>query len=118
MLTNKELAELVKPETLKPNPRLRRYLGINEVTHLTSLSQAQVYLAIKRGEFPPAVPITPRAVAWIEDEVVAWMDRREAMRGKFVSPLAESRRRGAATRARQLREGVNVRGSKAKAAMK
>lgn len=44
----------------------------------TGLSTSSIYARIKRGDFPAPVRLGPKSVAWIEDEVDAWIDARVA----------------------------------------
>lgn len=37
------------------------------------LSKSQIYRLIGLGEFPPAVPLGAKAVAWRADQVDAWI---------------------------------------------
>lgn len=54
-------------------PRLIRRKAVEA---MTGLHRAHIYALMKQGEFPQAVPLAGRAVAWIEDEVAAWIDDR------------------------------------------
>lgn len=49
-----------------------------EVRARTTLSDSTLYRLIEEGEFPRPIKINPngRAVAWIEDEVEAWIASR------------------------------------------
>lgn len=40
------------------------------------------YKLISEGRYPKPVPLGPRMVAWIEDEVDAWQAARKAERDK------------------------------------
>lgn len=46
------------------------------VCAMTGLSRSTLYAAMKKGEFPKAVAIGKRAVAWRSDEVEAWIEER------------------------------------------
>jgi prophage regulatory protein len=49
----------------------------------TSLSRSSIYELMAAGTFPKPVKIGPRAVAWVEVEIDAWMqDRIEARDAK------------------------------------
>lgn len=56
----------------------RKFIKIQQVKELCSLSTAEVYRRIAMGTFPKQINLGPKAVAWIEDEVIAWVDARIA----------------------------------------
>lgn len=56
----------------------RRLRRLHWVTSVTGKQPSTVYRDIANGEFPPSVPIGDRAVAWIEDEVLEWVEKRIA----------------------------------------
>lgn len=53
-----------------------RFLRRAEVQSRVGLSRSSVYRLCLRGEFPPPVRISPRAIAWLESEVSAWIETR------------------------------------------
>ncbi|MBS9404790.1 AlpA family transcriptional regulator [Halomonas sp. TRM85114] len=54
-----------------------------EVRERTTLSDSALYRLINKGEFPPPIQLGPRAVAWLEEEVTAWIESKiEASREK------------------------------------
>lgn len=48
------------------------YMPLREVIEETSLSKPVLYRMMSAGHFPRQVPLSPRRVAWIRDEVEAW----------------------------------------------
>ena len=60
------------------NNSSRRFLRLTEVKHQVGLGRSAIYAKIKAGEFPAAINLGARAVAWLSDEVEAWMDARIA----------------------------------------
>ena len=56
----------------------RRFLRIAEVKHQVGLGRSSIYRKIKCGEFPAPVPLGARAVAWLSDEITAWINGRVA----------------------------------------
>ena len=58
-----------------------RFISIHEVKRRTSLSKTQVYRLMGRDRFPRPAPLGPRRVAWVEEEVAAWMAARVQARG-------------------------------------
>jgi len=54
-----------------------RFLRLPQVRDITGLSRSSLY---ETADFPKPVKIGPRAVAWIESEVSAWVEQRIAQR--------------------------------------
>lgn len=50
-----------------------RLIRIKEVSALTSLARATIYKYMQEGNFPKQVTLGANAVAWIEEEVLAWI---------------------------------------------
>ncbi|WP_348767865.1 AlpA family transcriptional regulator [uncultured Salinisphaera sp.] len=48
----------------------------------TGQSRSAIYAAMQRGEFPQSVPIGPRAVAWVESEIDAYIERQIEQRSE------------------------------------
>jgi len=46
------------------------------VIERTGFARASIYAAIKRGEFPKAIQLGPRAVAWSSDDIDIWIAAR------------------------------------------
>jgi prophage regulatory protein len=51
-------------------------LRLPQVRVRTGLSRSTIYQYISAGTFPKPVQLGPRAVAWIESEVAAWIHAR------------------------------------------
>jgi prophage regulatory protein len=56
--------------------RLRRILRLPEVEQRTGKKHASIYADIAKGLFPAPVPLGPRAVGWLEDEIDDWLEAR------------------------------------------
>jgi prophage regulatory protein len=54
-----------------------RLLRLQEVKEITGLSRSSIYAD---DDFPKAVKIGPRAVAWVEIEIQDWISARIAAR--------------------------------------
>jgi prophage regulatory protein len=54
----------------------RRFLRLAEVKRQVGLGRSAIYQKVKAGEFPAPVSLGARAVAWLSDEVDAWIDSR------------------------------------------
>lgn len=57
-----------------------RFIKLDEVRGITALSASEIYRRIAAGTFPAQIALGPRAVAWVEAEVVAWCNERMAER--------------------------------------
>lgn len=55
-------------------------LKLPEVTALTRRSRSRIYADAARGDFPKAVKLGPRSVAWVASEVQDWLNARLAER--------------------------------------
>ncbi|WP_374571932.1 helix-turn-helix transcriptional regulator [Phenylobacterium sp.] len=51
-----------------------------EVLNRTGLSRSSLYAALKKGAFPKAVRLGPRAIGFVSSEVSAWIVARAAER--------------------------------------
>lgn len=60
--------------TLAAHAPVNRLLKISEVSELTALARATIYVRIKSGEFPLPVKLGGRSVAWRQSDVQAWID--------------------------------------------
>ena len=64
---------------------------------MTGLQTSQIYDLIAEKRFPAQVPIGARAVAWVEEEVQAWIEDRIRERAQMKTmPRSGSIRRPAA----------------------
>ncbi|MGH1432633.1 MAG: helix-turn-helix transcriptional regulator [Neptuniibacter sp.] len=54
----------------------KRLLRRPEVELLTGLGRSCIYARMSRNEFPKAIPIGGRLVAWNESEIHKWIDDR------------------------------------------
>ncbi|WP_316861116.1 AlpA family transcriptional regulator [uncultured Cohaesibacter sp.] len=53
-----------------------RLIALPEVLNRTSLSRSSLYERMKESQFPKPISLGGRRVAWLETEVVAWIDER------------------------------------------
>lgn len=63
---------------------VQRFLPKSEVIRLTGLPQSTLYEKIAAGEFPKPVPLTPRRVGWLEDEIDEWQKSRIEARDRVT----------------------------------
>jgi prophage regulatory protein len=63
--------------TNTPSPA-RRFIKRQEVEKITGFSCTEIYRRIAAGNFPKQIALGPKCVAWIESEVLTWVDERIA----------------------------------------
>lgn len=51
-----------------------RLIRLKEVINLTALSRSSIYKKMNNDEFPKSVSLGDRAVAWIESDVIEWIE--------------------------------------------
>ena len=51
-----------------------------EVTALTTLARATIYKKMSEGGFPKQVSLGANCVAWVESEVLEWVEAKIALR--------------------------------------
>jgi prophage regulatory protein len=61
-------------------PRQRRFLRVGKVLEITGLKPSTLYAMMAAGTFPKSIPLGPRARAWLETEIEAWIEARIAAR--------------------------------------
>ena len=61
-------------------PKPKKFMRRVAVEDATSLPTSTLYDKIAAGEFPKPIPLGPRSVAWLEDEVLAWQEAQIAKR--------------------------------------
>lgn len=58
---------------MKSNNKLLRR---NEVEKVTGLKRSSIYSKIKEGDFPKPIKLGMRAVAWLEADVMQWIESK------------------------------------------
>lgn len=58
-----------------------------EVLRQTGLSRSTIYEMISRGDFPPQIRLGQRAVGWVADEVIEWINAKVDSRFANISDL-------------------------------
>jgi prophage regulatory protein len=53
-----------------------RFIPLSVVLDRVCLSKSELYRKIQAGEFPPAIPLGPQKVVFLEAEVERWMAER------------------------------------------
>lgn len=68
----------MSPKTSADQPRL---VSIKTVVAMTSMSRTMINALRSDGAFPVAVELGPRRIAFVREEVEAWIDQRISARG-------------------------------------
>jgi len=53
-----------------------KIIKLDSVKELTKLSESTIYRLMSQGKFPKQFKLAKRACAWIEQEVVDYLDKR------------------------------------------
>ncbi|KNH11817.1 transcriptional regulator [Vibrio lentus] len=59
--------------TTKQLPTTCRLMRMKEVIRVTGMSRSFIYKRINEGEFPTAISLSAKSVAWVEEEVQQWI---------------------------------------------
>jgi prophage regulatory protein len=54
----------------------RRFLRLPDVKLIVGYGRTAIYQKIKSGEFPKPYPLGARAVAWLAEDIEAWIESR------------------------------------------
>ncbi|MBR9728288.1 helix-turn-helix transcriptional regulator [Shewanella intestini] len=57
-----------------------KLIKLTEVIEITCLTKPTIYRMISEGKFPKQVSLGERAVAWVECEILAWINERIEVR--------------------------------------
>lgn len=63
------------PDSGSPKSKIK-FLRRPEVEKMTGLSRSQIYALIDKGAFPRQVGLSANSVAWIDAEILQWMEER------------------------------------------
>ncbi|WP_064605750.1 helix-turn-helix transcriptional regulator [Photobacterium sp. J15] len=55
---------------------MTKLIRMKELLTVVPFSKSHIYSLISKGEFPKPVSIGERAVAWREEDVQAWLERK------------------------------------------
>ena len=59
-----------------------KLISTKQVQQRTSLSRTTVWRLESKGLFPSRIQVSPRRVAWSEEEVAAWIESRQRVNGE------------------------------------
>ena len=62
----------------KERERSKKLIRIKDVVQLTGISKSYIYQLGSNGLFPQSIKLIPggKSVAWIEGEILQWIDER------------------------------------------
>ena len=63
---------------------MKKLMKLEEVMHLTGLSKSSIYQFIADEKFPAQVKIGGRSVAWIQEEVIDWIECQIEVRNSDI----------------------------------
>lgn len=63
-------------------------LRLPQVRARTGLSRSTIYAKVGNKEFPAPIPLSARAVGWLDSEVQRWLEGCVAERGRFIPKVA------------------------------
>jgi prophage regulatory protein len=64
-----------------------RLLRLAQVCELTGLSRMTIYRLERRGEFPSRRQISSNSVAWVDQDVLAWIEARPRVQSALASAV-------------------------------
>lgn len=53
-----------------------KFIKLNDVVKVTSLSKSTIYRLVAENDFPRQVPLGGKSVAWVESEIEEWMKEK------------------------------------------
>jgi len=66
-----------KTKSTTDRDRPKRLLKVNAVSDITSIERSQIFRMAAAGTFPRPLRLSEKRVAWIESEVLGWIESRE-----------------------------------------
>ena len=73
--------------------QLQRMIRLKQLPAFTGIKKTAIDDAIKKGEFPPPVPLNDsgRAIAWMESELIDWQNSRKAARDAALAKKTKTK---------------------------
>ncbi|PWK43763.1 helix-turn-helix transcriptional regulator [Pseudomonas sp. OV226] len=72
--TTKQIQTPTETPTVAAEPR--KFIKLDTVKALTTLSATEIYRRIGLGTFPAQIKFGPKSSAWLEHEVFEWQEAR------------------------------------------
>ena len=76
---NVEEKLVVQSTPSNPAPERKKFLRLVQVKETTGLSRTTIYRKIAARKFPRQIHLGSRAVAWVESDVIQWMNECEQL---------------------------------------
>jgi prophage regulatory protein len=82
MASPANLAGRYRSETVMNANQLNRMYRLRDLPQFVGLRRTQIGELVKAGNFPRPIPLSDsgRAVAWLEQDLIAWQNSRIAVR--------------------------------------
>ncbi|UKH19990.1 helix-turn-helix transcriptional regulator [Actinobacillus pleuropneumoniae] len=61
---------------MENSDKKQRFIKIDEVIAVTTLSETQIYRKMKAGEFPKNISIGANSKVWLESEIQDWITEK------------------------------------------
>ncbi|HHW7579044.1 TPA: helix-turn-helix transcriptional regulator [Mannheimia haemolytica] len=61
---------------MENTPPKQRFMKIDEVSAVTTLSETQIYRKMKAGDFPQSISIGANSKVWLESEIQQWIQSK------------------------------------------
>ncbi|WGE51325.1 AlpA family phage regulatory protein [Actinobacillus equuli subsp. haemolyticus] len=61
---------------MENNGKKQRFIKIDEVIAVTTLSETQIYRKMKAGDFPKNISIGANSKVWLESEIQDWITEK------------------------------------------
>jgi len=61
---------------MQEKTQARRFLRLPELMQTVGYRRSQIYLKVKKGEFPAPISLGARAVGWLAQDVEQWIESR------------------------------------------
>jgi prophage regulatory protein len=85
---------------------MHRFLRRRDLSAFTGLKPTRISELINEGRFPEPVPISDRAVGWLESEIAEWQRQRIAEREAAKAAKAAKTAKATAARQRKARDAA------------
>ncbi|MGT3216049.1 AlpA family phage regulatory protein [Yersinia enterocolitica] len=60
--------------------QVQKLIRLPKVIEITGKSRTRIYEDMELNTFPKAIKIDPRSVAWVEQEIIEWIEERKKQR--------------------------------------
>jgi prophage regulatory protein len=64
---------------------VQKILRLRDVQDATGLARSSIYAGMTAGTFPKSIPLSEKAVGWLESEIEQWQEGRIAARRQVAA---------------------------------